>query len=75
MRNESVKVVGVNVSTGEKKEYPSINAAAREIGSSYQGIQIALLRNGVVKGWRMYENADAIRKRIAELKERLKAIQ
>lgn len=68
-------VIAINETTGERKDFGSINAAARFCGGTFQSVQLAIIRNGVVKGWRFYETADAIRRRIEEFERQLKEIE
>lgn len=68
-------VVAISEETGERKDFSSINAAARFCGGTFQSVQLAIIRNGVVKGWRFYETADALRRRIKELERQLKEIE
>lgn len=68
-------LVLINVETGERKNMESINAAARFLGSIFRNVQNAALYNGVVKGWRIYEDAKTIKAHIAALQEQLKVVE
>ena len=69
------EVIGVNEKTGEKRVFSSYNDAARQIGTSFQGVQIAAMRNGVACGWRIYDSADVIREKIQHLQEMLEYVE
>ena len=74
MRNPSKEIVGINLETGEKKVFKSINEAARVVGGNFDIVNKAVDRNGVAKGWRFYPSAENIRRRIALLEEQLKVV-
>lgn len=75
MANSEKKIFAVNTATGESKVFASHNDAARTLGATYQQVQIAVLRGGAVRGWRVYDTPENIRKRIAELEEQLKMFE
>ena len=75
MRNLSKAIVGINLETGEKRVFTSINEAARLIGGNFDQVNKAVDRNGVAKGWRFYPSAENIRRRIALLEEQLKVVE
>lgn len=75
MVKKAKKVIGINESTGEKVLFNSINEAARHIGSTFQGVQIAIMRNGIVRGWRVYDSPEVIREKIAALKKMLNFVE
>lgn len=68
-------LVLVNEETGEKVEVQSQNEAARLIGTSYQNLQMARLRCGTVKGWRVYDTPEGLRAQIKELQARLDELE
>lgn len=68
-------IVAINERTGERKDFPSINAAARELMSTFKNIQTAAIYNGNVKGWKIFESADAIRQHIRDLEEQLLIVE
>lgn len=68
-------IVLINEETGERKDFDSINGAAVFVGVNFFNLQRAAIYNGVLKGWRVYESASAIRKHIEELKDQLKALE
>ena len=72
---ENKAIIGINEDTGEKKTFYSINSAARELGATFDAVNKAAYRNGVVKGWRIYPSAENIRERIAMLEEQLKIVE
>ena len=75
MKNKAKSVIAINEETGEKIVFSSINEAARKIGTSFQGVQIASMRNGVVCGWRIFDSPDVIREKIEHLQEMLEYVE
>lgn len=71
----NIGIVLVNEETGEKKEFKSINAAARFLQTNFQSVQRAAIANGVRSGWRVFENAASIRKHIKVLEDQLKIVE
>lgn len=74
MRNKRA-VVAINQNTGEKREFGSAYECARELGTAFQNVTQALDRNGICCGWRLYDSAEYLRGRIAELQKRLKEVE
>lgn len=74
MRNTR-KIIAINPNTGEKKEFLSVYMCSRELQTSIQNITQALDRNGICCGWKLYDSADFLRGRIAELQRRLKEVE
>lgn len=68
-------IVAINEETGERKEFSSINSAARELKATFGNVQRAAVYNGSVKGWRIYEDAKTIKAHIAALQEQLKVVE
>lgn len=75
MSKEKKSIVLINEATGERKELGSINAAARFLGTTFFAVQRAAMYNGTWDGWRVYDNPDTIRMRIAALEEQLKVVE
>ena len=75
MINERKGIVLINIESGERKDFQSINAAARFIGVTFGNLQRAGIYNGVCKGWKVYESADTIRQHIKDLEEQLKIVE
>lgn len=76
MRKYNVrKIVLINEETGERKDCKSINEAARFLSAQFLHVQRAAMYNGMVKGWRVYEDPDTIRQHIADLEEQLKFLE
>ena len=75
MGKEARKVVAINQATGERREFESASECAIFLHTMSAGVLQALNRNGVCLGWRMYDTADYLRKRIAELERRLEEIE
>lgn len=74
MANEVRKVIAISES-GERKVFDSMNEAARELRSTYQQVQISILRGGTCNGWRVYDTPENIRKRIEALEEQIKMLE
>lgn len=68
-------IVIINEETGERQEFDSINAAAYRLETNFANVQRAAIYNGVIKGWRVYESPDAIRKHIIELELQLAELE
>lgn len=64
-------IVLINERTGERKDMDSITEAAKFLNSTFSSVQTAALKNSVRDGWKMYEDAETIRKRIKSLKAQL----
>ena len=64
-------IVLINEQTGERRDFSSINSAAKSIGSTFQSIQIAANTNGTRNGWRVYFNEKTLRVMIAGLEAQL----
>ncbi len=69
------KIIIVNVQSKEIKEFDSINGAASMLGRNFSAIQKAALYNGVVNGWRVYEEPNTIKKHIKELEQQLEQLE
>lgn len=67
-------IVAINEETGERKDFSSINAAARELSSTFRNIQVAAIYNGNVKGWKIYESAESIKQHIKDLEKQLEIV-
>lgn len=68
-------IVIINEETGERLDFESVNAASLHIGTNFSNLQRAAMYNGLVKGWRVYESPDTIRKHIADLEEQLRIVE
>ena len=69
------KIILINEQTGERKDFASINAAARFLDSTFANVQMQAVRNSTLRGWRVYEDAETIRQHIKALKEQLKIVE
>lgn len=69
------KLIGINIETGEKREFASTYAFAREMKTSTQNVSMAVIRGGSCAGWKLYDTPENIRKRIEELKQQLEELQ
>ena len=68
-------IVLINDETGERRDFSSVNAAAKFLGVTFCNIQRAALYNGSMFGWRVYESQEAIRQHIRDLEEQLKVLE
>lgn len=73
--NERKQIILINEASGERKDFKSINAAARFLYCTFMNVQSAALYNGTLKGWRVYESPETIRKHIKDLEEQLKTLE
>lgn len=64
-------IIVINEKTGERKDFPSVNAAAVFLQTNFSNVQRAAIYNGTWKGWKVFESPESIRKHIAELEEQL----
>lgn len=69
------KVVAINVSSLEKKEFNAVYECAMSLGTGTANVLQALNRNGVCCGWRLYDCAETLRARINKLEEQLKEVE
>lgn len=72
---ETRKVVAVNVANGERREFPTSTECAIFLHTMSANVLQALNRNGVCYGWKLYDSAETLRKRIAELERQLAEIE
>lgn len=68
-------VIAINETTGERKEFESVYAAAKALGVSFQAVQLAQGLSGVCRGWRIYDTPARIRERIEDLKNQLAMLE
>lgn len=68
-------VIAINETTGERKEFDSVYAAAKALKVCTQAVQLAQGLGGVCQGWRIYDSAERIRERIEELKNQLVIVE
>jgi len=69
------EIILIHEDTGERLDFESINSASNYLGTTFSNVQRAAIYNGVLRGWRVYESADAIRKHIDDLKLQLKVLE
>lgn len=74
-KNSARGAILINEETGERREFTSIYGACSFLGVQFLQIQRAMLYNGTVAGWRVYESADSIRQHIKDLEEQLKIVE
>lgn len=75
MINKMRGIVLINEDSGERQEFKSINGAASFLSTTFASVQRAAIYNGVVRGWRVYEDPEAIRLHIADLEAQLKVLE
>lgn len=68
-------VILINEYSGDRKDFASIYQACNFLGAQFLQVQRAMLYNGEVNGWRVYESADSIRKHIKDLEGQLKIVE
>lgn len=68
-------IILINLETGERKDFSSINGAAKFLGCVFRNVQNAALYNGNIKGWKVYEAPETIRKHIEDLEGQLKVLE
>lgn len=68
-------VIALNQGTGERMEFSSVYELAKRLGTSTQNITQTIERNGIIRGWRLYDAPDMIRMRIADLQRQLTEIE
>ena len=68
-------IILINKDTGERKDFPSVNAAAGFLQTNFSNVQRAAVYNGTWKGWKVYESPDSIRKHISDLENQLKELE
>lgn len=69
------KVIGINETTGERREWDSAYQFGKEHSTSAMNVTQALDRNGVCCGWKLYDAPDIIRKRIEKLTADLQFVE
>ena len=69
------KIILINEETGERKNFDSLNGAARFLNATFGNVQTAALYNGTSKGWRVYESPESIRQHIKDLEAQLKVLE
>ncbi len=69
------EIIIINVDTGERIDFPSVNKAAIYLGTTFSNVQRAAIYNGVLNGWRVYESPETIRLHIRDLEEQLRILE
>lgn len=75
MARETRPVIAINEATGERKEFGSVYAAAKEMKVSHTHVLIALALGACVKEWKVFDTPENIRRRIAELESVIKKLE
>lgn len=68
-------VIAFNEQTGERREFASTYIFAKEIGVQQGSVVNTIRTGGSIKGWKLYDTPDNIRKRIAELEAQIKMLE
>lgn len=74
-KNKKRGIILINTVNDEIKQFDSINGAAVFLGTNFSNSQRAALYNGVIKGWRVFEDPQAIEAHIKDLKKQLKILK
>lgn len=68
-------MIAINEKTGERKEFSSVYAAAKEFGTNHTHVLISMSMGTVCKGWLVFDTPENIRRRIAELETVIKRLE
>ena len=68
-------VIGINIETGERKLFDGITNCACILSVSNTAVIMAIARVTTLKGWKLYDTPDNIRKRIALLEQQIKMLE
>lgn len=68
-------MIAINEKTGERKEFSSAYAAAKEMGVSHTHVFIAIALGACVKEWKVFDTPDNIRRRIADLEAVIRKLE
>lgn len=68
-------IILISDETGERKDFKSVNGAARFLGTTFVNVQRAALSNGTYNGWRVFESPETIRLHIADLEKQLRILE
>ena len=75
MGRRTKPVIAISKETEERKEFGSVYECAHNLGVSTAAVLVAVARGTAVKGWKLYDSPENIRKRIKELKEQIEMLQ
>ena len=64
------RVIAVEQNSGEIVKFESAYSCAIELKTGFRNVQQALERNGICKGWKLYDSVEFIDAQIELLKER-----
>jgi len=71
MARETRPVIAINEVTGERREFGSAYAVGKAFGTNHTHVLISIMMGTSVKGWKVYDTPDNIRRRIADLEEQI----
>lgn len=74
MRNKR-PVIAIHEVTGERKDYDGVYSCAKEMKISNSAVIISLSTGTAIKGWKVYDTPENIRKRIQVLEEQIKIVE
>lgn len=75
MARETRPVIAINEETGVRKEFSSVYAAAQEFKTNHTHVLISMAMGTSVKGWKVFDTPDNIRRRIADLEDQIKMLE
>ncbi len=75
MARQTRPIIAINEQTGERREFGGLYAASKEFGVSHVTVLLAVVANQAVKGWKVYDTPEKIRKRIEELENQIKMLE
>lgn len=68
-------IIAIHEEIGERKEFESLNKAGEWLGVKHTAIYLAVAAGQSVKGWKVYDTPENIRKRIEKMKEDIKMLE
>lgn len=75
MARQVRKILAVSVETGERKELASLYDCAIFLQTGLSNVAQALNRNGICRGWKLYDSPDTLRARISDLERQLAELE
>lgn len=67
-------MIAVSLETGERKNFESVYACAKEIGANVSNVLSALDSRGTCKGWMISDTKENIQRKIDELKKMMEEL-
>ena len=75
MGRKTKPVIAISIETEERKEFGSVFECAHILGVSTTAVLVAVSRGTTVKGWKLYDSPENIRRRIKELKKQIEMLE